>query len=78
MKFPAPNRIATYLVAGAGALAAIAVPLASLDITSVVGVVTGMGAILTAFGVWMVGWQKYESRLVDPNAPTESKVIPPA
>lgn len=62
MQFPPPNRLATYLVAGAGAATAIAVPLSDLDTSSMAGIITGVAAILTAFALWMRGWQQFENR----------------
>lgn len=61
MKLPPPNRVATYLTAGAGLAAAVAVPLADLDLESTGGVALGLAAILTAYHRWMEGWRDYKS-----------------
>jgi hypothetical protein len=58
----APNRLAVYLTAGAGLLAAVAVPLADMDGSSVAGVIAGLGAIALVVHKWLGGWQLYEER----------------
>lgn len=58
-----PNRVATILTAISGATAAIAVPLANLDIQSTAGVIGGLFAIGTAFVTWMKGWREHEARI---------------
>jgi len=63
MKLPAPNRIAVYLTAGAGLATAVAVPLAELDTSSVVGVVGGLAAIATVVHKFLEGWQRHEARV---------------
>jgi hypothetical protein len=57
-----PNRVAVYLTAAAGAAAAIAAPLASLDTTSIVGMGFGLLTILGAAVTWLRGWQAHEAR----------------
>lgn len=70
-----PNRIATYLTAGAALAGAVAVPLANLDTESSAGVITGIVAILVVFREWLKGWRGYEWRKAAEDAP--EGVLPP-
>lgn len=65
MQMPPPNRVATYLTAGAGLATAVAVPLADLDLESTAGIVAGLVAILTAFQQWMKGWREHQATQAD-------------
>jgi hypothetical protein len=57
---PLPNRIAVYLTAAAGLAAALAVPIANMDIESAAGVAAGLAAIATVVYKWLDNWGKYE------------------
>ncbi len=59
---PAPNRIAVYLTSLAALLAALAPVVADLDLTSTIGVIGGLAAILGIVRKWLDGWQLYEAR----------------
>lgn len=60
-----PNRIAVYLTAGAGLLAALAIPIANLDLSSTAGVSAGLFAIVGVVVKWLGGWQAHEARVAD-------------
>jgi len=56
------NRVVVVLTALSGLAAAITVPLANLDTSSTIGVVSGLGAVVAAAVTFLIGWQKYEAR----------------
>lgn len=56
-----PNRVAVYLTALSGLSAAIAVPVADLDVQSTAGVISGLVAILVVALKWLAGWQAHEA-----------------
>lgn len=60
MRLPPPNRIAVYLTSIAGLLGALSVPIANLDISSTIGIASGLAAISTVAYKWLDGWQWYE------------------
>ena len=60
MTRPLPNRLAVYLTAGAGLLAALAPIVADLDWESTAGVVAGVLAITGVVSVWLNNWGKWE------------------
>jgi len=64
-----PNRIATYLTAGAALAGALAVPVANLDTASTIGILGGVGAIVAVFREWLKGWRGYEWRQAAADAP---------
>lgn len=57
-----PNRLATYAGIATGIIGAIIPVAISMDTTSIVGWVAGIGAVITAISVWLAGWQKHEAR----------------
>lgn len=56
----APARVAAVLTSIAGLAAAIAVPLADIDTTSIVGIATGGAMILGAAWKWLDGNKQWE------------------
>jgi hypothetical protein len=69
-----PNRLATYAGIATGIIGAVVPVAIDMDTTTVAGWITGVGAIIGAIGLWMVGWQKHEGRtasaaLDDPTFP---------
>lgn len=71
LKLPAPNRVALYLTSLAGLGAAVAPVVADLDLTSTIGVIGGLAAILGVVRKWLEGWQAHEEREAFP------PVLPP-
>jgi hypothetical protein len=63
------NRVVALGTGAIGLLAAIIVPAAQMDTSSVVGVVIGVGAIAAIAITWLIGWQKYEARTGGPAIP---------
>lgn len=60
---PSPSRLAAYLTALAGLAGAVAVPVANLDLSSTVGVASGVGAIAAAYTTWAKGWRAHEQAI---------------
>ena len=58
-----PNRIAVYLTAVAALAAGLSPVVADLDLTSTVGVLGGVGALVAVVRKWLEGWQSYEERV---------------
>lgn len=56
----APARVAAVLTSIAGLAAAIAVPLADIETTSIVGIATGGAMILGAVWKWLDGNKQWE------------------
>lgn len=55
-----PNRVAVYLTSFAGLIGALAPVIANLDLTSTLGVIAGLGAIVVVVRQFLVGWQQQE------------------
>jgi hypothetical protein len=71
-----PNRIATYLTAGSALAAALAVPIANLDLESSVGVLGGAVVILGVFREWLKGWRGFEWRQAAADAAPDGSIPP--
>lgn len=63
MKLPAPNRIAVYITAAAGLATAVAPVVASLDLTSTIGIVSGFAGLVGVVNKWLTGWQQTEKHV---------------
>jgi hypothetical protein len=60
IKLPPPNRVAAYLTALAALAGALAPVVGDLDLTSTIGVLGGLTAILGVFREWLKGWREHE------------------
>lgn len=72
-----PNRIATYLTAGAALAGALAPAAADLDTASTVGVLTGVSAVVLIFREWLKGWRGHEWREAAAEAGAAGLPLPP-
>jgi hypothetical protein len=61
-KLPSPNRVAAYLTALAALAGALAPIVADLDLTSTIGVLGGVTAVVAVFREWLKGWREHEWR----------------
>jgi hypothetical protein len=59
------NRVVLGLDLAAGIAAAIAVPVANLDLSSTAGVVAGLGAVVAASVKFLSGWQAHEAQVAN-------------
>lgn len=69
-----PNRVATYFGILTGIVGAVIPVVVDMDTTSIAGWIAGIGTILGAVSVWLVGWQKHEARTA--TAPADDPVFP--
>jgi cytochrome c oxidase assembly factor CtaG len=57
-----PNRVAVYMTSAAGLLTAAAPIVADLDTSDVVGMASGLAAIVAVVDRFLRGWQRHEDR----------------
>lgn len=62
-----PNRIAVYLTSLAALLGGLAPAVADLDLSSTIGILGGVAAIVGVVRKWLDGWQAHEYAVADPH-----------
>lgn len=67
------NRVVVGLTVLTGLATAVAVPLANLDTSSTIGVVSGAGVVMAAALKFLSGWQAHEARVADTAHPDSTR-----
>lgn len=66
LSLPPANRVASYLTALAALAGALAPVVANLDLTSTLGMLGALAAIVATLREWLKGWRAYEANYATP------------